>query len=392
MKKHILIISGRDTSVEMLKDLPIKITLFQTPNRVTDLQQQLADRVITMDLDNNFEEMKNIAQTIHSIDPFDAAVSFIEDFLLLTAELVEKFGINGNPLKPVQITRNKLKMRKHLASFDIPTIRHMKCSTLEDVKDFFKEINAPIILKPSNGAGSLNISLIQSKEDISEAWGRTSDQDNEVIAEEYIDGKEFSVEAITVDGKHEILAITEKETTGSPYFIETGHRQPAQLDESIQDAMKNVTRDFLNCIEHQEGPTHTEIKLREGVPYIIEGHTRYGGDRIWELLYLTTGIHIQQTTVCNLLGLLPPINPKNYDAAAVKFISSQPKELTYISGVEEAKGTDGIHSINISIEPGQNIQPLVNSNNRLGYIIGGAGNLENAWKNILLAEKSINFV
>jgi hypothetical protein len=49
------------------------------------------------------------------------------------------------------------------------------------------------------------------------------------VIEEYIDdGEEYSVEVLTTNGRHEVLAITTKEVV-MPYFIEAGHLLPALL-------------------------------------------------------------------------------------------------------------------------------------------------------------------
>lgn len=389
-RKHILIISGRDTSVEKLEGLPIKITLFQTPDRLTMLQTSMADRVVISNLENH-EEIKKIAKAIHEIDPFDAAVSFIEDYLMCTAEIVNDLGINGNCVEAVKYTRNKLEMRKLLNKLDISTVNYSECRNQQDIEDFFKQVGQPIIIKPYDGAGSKKVSIIEKLEDVTSALRWTSGAKS-LIAEEYIEGDEYSVEAISYNGQHKILAITAKETTGRPNFIETGHQMPADLDLNIREKIQDVTLGLLKAIGHKEGPTHTEIKIRENTPYIIESHTRYGGDRIWELLYLTTGLHIQQTTICNLLGIQPPSNKKKFNAAAVKFMVASPKVCTGIKGINEAEKVDGIYKIDLSIKPGEEIKPLKSSMERIGYVIGGGNTIEEAWNVACLATESIQIL
>lgn len=50
-----------------------------------------------------------------------------------------------------------------------------------------------------------------------------------IIAEKFIEGPEVSVEAISWDGQHTILGVTDKITTGYPGFVETGHSMPSAL-------------------------------------------------------------------------------------------------------------------------------------------------------------------
>ena len=100
-----------------------------------------------------------------------------------------------------------------------------------------------------------------------------------MIAEAVLSGSEFSVEAMSVDGRHEILAITGKLTTGEPEFVELGHWQPAELRSDQRDAVVNRTVEILDAIGHRTGPSHTEVMVDGPNIGLIETHTRFGGDR-----------------------------------------------------------------------------------------------------------------
>ncbi|ODB63110.1 ATP-grasp domain-containing protein [Paenibacillus polymyxa] len=104
----------------------------------------------------------------------------------------------------------------------------------EDIVSCLEEWQTPVILKPVSGQGSLNISIIRSFEQIEDALRHSTQQDEYIldgtlVIEEYIDdGEEYSVEVLTTNGRHEVLAITTKEVV-MPYFIEAGHLLPAPL-------------------------------------------------------------------------------------------------------------------------------------------------------------------
>jgi hypothetical protein len=142
---------------------------------------------------------------------------------------------------------------------------------------------------------------------------------------------------------------------------------------------------FLTHIGQKDGPTHTEIRIREAIPYIIESHTRYGGDRIWEMVYLTQGIHIPQATVCQLLDLPFPIHEPLYKAAAVTFIMAEPKVCQGLHNIEEAAQMPGIYRVELDVQPGMEIKPLVSSFERCGYVLGGGETVEEARCRVLSA-------
>ena len=215
-RKHLLMVGARDAILEILEALPIDITLFQTADRVTPFQYSRARRVIVTDLDDHAEVMSHVA-AIHAFHPFHAAVSFLEPFLLITAMICEQLGLRGNPVRPVDLTRNKLKMRELMQGHDIPTVRFRHCTTLDDVRTTFHDFGGPIILKPVDGLGSEGVALIRTADDIPGAWTWSTSDTTALIAEEYIEGPEYSVEGLTHARVHEILAITEKDTTGPPH-------------------------------------------------------------------------------------------------------------------------------------------------------------------------------
>lgn len=93
----------------------------------------------------------------------------------------------------------------------------------------------PVIVKPVDSGGSQGICKVESSDMLSNSYkyavkySRTS----KAIVEEYVDGREFSVEYISHQGKHYFLQITDKVTSGAPRFVEMQHHQPADIPESV---------------------------------------------------------------------------------------------------------------------------------------------------------------
>ncbi len=60
-------------------------------------------------------------------------------------------------------------------------------------------------------------------------YSRKYSRGGNVIIEEFLEGKEVSVEVMVIEGNVHILQITDKLTTIAPYFVEMGHSQPSNL-------------------------------------------------------------------------------------------------------------------------------------------------------------------
>ena len=91
------------------------------------------------------------------------------------------------------------------------------------------------IVKPVDNSGSRGVFLIEDFKDInliedafeySKAYSRSG----EIIVEEYMTGEEISVETLSIDNEVHVIAITDKITTGAPYFVEMGHSQPTHYN------------------------------------------------------------------------------------------------------------------------------------------------------------------
>ena len=66
------------------------------------------------------------------------------------------------------------------------------------------------------------------------------------VVEEFVAGEEFSVEFVSWEGEHSFLALTKKFTTGAPHFIETGHLEPASIDEALLVRVVQVVKRALD--------------------------------------------------------------------------------------------------------------------------------------------------
>ena len=98
--------------------------------------------------------------------------------------------------------------------------------------------------------------------------------------EEFVEGDEYSIEYMSYEGEHWFLAATQKITTGAPFFIETGHRQPAPLSDEMLEKIKSISEHALETLQLRNGAAHIELKVEGDRIRIIEIGGRMGGDFI----------------------------------------------------------------------------------------------------------------
>lgn len=166
----------------------------------------------------------------------------------------------------------------------------------------------PLIVKPADGGGSKGVSLIHEPKDLASAisYALQYSRSSEVVIEEYIDGSEFSVEYLSYKGSHYYLTITDKTTSGEPYFVELAHHQPTNLPEDMVSTVKSVVEQALTALGITNSPSHTELRInKKGIPVIIEVGPRLGGDFITsDLVQMSTGYDLVNNTCLMACGIL----------------------------------------------------------------------------------------
>lgn len=235
-----------------------------------------------------------------------------------------------------------------------------------------EKLHFPCIIKPTDNAGSRGVILVNDKYELNSAYvySKECSRHGAVIIEEYMRGSEVSVEIMVVEGKPFVLAVTDKITTGAPYFVEMGHSQPSRLNLVDVEKIKDLAIRAVKAIGIECGPAHVEIMLTAEGPKMIELGARMGGDCITtHLVPLSTGIDMVDATIDLLTGGQPNILPKIHKGSAIKFLSAAKGTITKIEGTEEAKRISGVAEVVFNKKIGETVGDIYSSTDRVGYVI-----------------------
>lgn len=248
------------------------------------------------------------------------------DLAMITVNYVaDRLGMTGNSLEVTAKSTNKHLMRRAFEAHGDPSPKSILVDESTDLKAL--QLTYPIIVKPTDRSGSRGIYKLNNAEDLEEAVRNAMEQgfEKKALVEEFAEGQEYSVEFISYQGTHHFLALTHKYTTGAPHFIETGHLEPAPVDESTLERVKAVVSHALNSLGLENGASHSELKIApNGTIRIIEIGGRMGGDCIGsDLVRYSTGFDFVKMVIDVACGKKPDFT-RVYDPhpAAVKFIFS----------------------------------------------------------------------
>ena len=281
------------------------------------------------------------------------------------AYIAEKMGLIGNSYEVASRANNKYLMRQAFSAAGIPCPAYRKITSYEQLN--IEAFRLPLIVKPTDRSGSLGVTKVERFEDLQDAVETAlhSSFKHEAIVEEYIEGREISVEFISYQGKHYPLQITDKVTTESPHFVELEHHQPADLSEEQYTQIYDLTKSALNALGVTNGASHSEFKITaDGRVYVMEIGARMGGDFIGsDLVQLSTGYDYLKGVIDVALGNFeePVFGARHF--AGVYFLCEETKHLQTI--IKEAKMPQIIRA-EITDEV---LRPVTCSADRSGYLI-----------------------
>ena len=235
----------------------------------------------------------------------DGIISFsLESALPTVVYVAQKLGLISNSEESIRLTQSKYAQRQALEKAGIPVPKYYLVENEDDLKKV--QCRYPVIVKPVDSGGSQGICKVECQEKLVDAYryaveySRTS----KAIVEEYVDGREFSVEYISHQGKHYFLQITDKVTSGAPRFVEMQHHQPADIPGSVWNRIKEMVEGALTALKIENSASHTEIKWNcNDELFIIETGARMGGDYISsDLVRLSTGYNFVEGAIKLAVG------------------------------------------------------------------------------------------
>lgn len=297
----------------------------------------------------------------------DGITTIASDVAVLTVNYIaEKLGLIGNPDKYSTTVTNKYEMRQCFARNKVPS----PLFTIADKNGNYHitDFHFPLIVKPTDRSGSRGVekvfNLVQLKKAITRA--KNESFSHTAIIEEYVTGREVSVESISYEGKHYVLQITDKVTTGAPYFVELEHHQPSSLGRKIQNRIHKIVTNALDALHILYGASHSELKITDdGDIRVIEIGARMGGDFIGSnLVRLSTGYDFLGATIKVAMGEFVEPQIKEHNHSGVYFLSKETEHLKAI--IEHWQDYPEIVEAEITDSALRNIEC---SGDRSGYLI-----------------------
>lgn len=244
-----------------------------------DAHYCLEEPVAQLDFDTVINELKK-----HNIV---AVITGSETGVPMTDKLRHALELPGNDPATSQNRRSKFKMHEALRNNNLRHISQLLTSNKEEMMQWAEGLNYRVVLKPVDSGGTDGVHVCQTKEQVEQAYDDIISMHNmfdlpisEVLGQQFIGGIEYVVDTVSRQGSHVVTNICQYEKwemNGSMLYRTVDFIEPNNPD---YQALVNYTKQALDALGVYQGAAHSEVKIDEEGPVLIESGARLQGSNI----------------------------------------------------------------------------------------------------------------
>ena len=387
MMKRVMVIAGGTWQVPLIKKVKSLGYEVVNSNLYEDsIGFKYADFTGVMDVR---DKEKNLA--LAKEYKIDAVLTDQSDIAVPTvAYVAEQMGCPGIGHEMAELFTNKFKMREYCRENKFKYPEYRLCTNVEEAIEFYRELGKKVIIKPLDSQSSRGIFTIESEQELRDRFAETEAFTNSgdyVLVERYIEGTEFTVDGIVIDGTHHTLAISQKEhysynrNIASKLFF-TNYNETFDYN-----LLRKTNDELISGTGIKYAITHSEYKFEDGDYYLIEMAARGGGSRIAsDIVPFMSGVDNYQLLINAALGKTPSVEELHISdaekmkerAAVLEFldIESEGKKITKIEGVEQINAIPEILQLQLEFKEGDIIEKAQDDRSRVGFFIARAESKE----------------
>ena len=309
----------------------------------------------------------------------DGIMSFAVDPGVVTAAYVqEQMELPGNPYESVCILQNKDRFRNFLTQhgFNVPKAKGF--ASMEDALAEKYWFPWPVIVKPTDSAGSKGVTRVNRLEDLEPALKVAFDHSisGRVIVEEFIEkqGCSSDTDCFSVDGKLKFVSFSAQrfdEDAPNPY-TPSAYSWPSTFTPAQEEELTSEIQRLLTLLGMRTSIYNIETRVgTNGKPYIMEVSPRGGGNRLAEMLRYATGVDLITNAVRAAVGEeVVGVEQKPYKGAWAEVVLHSDKdgifkELSVNVSAVNAK----VVETDLWVKPGEPIRAFKGANDAIGTLV-----------------------
>ena len=310
----------------------------------------------------------------------DGIMSFACDPGVVAASYVQnKMGLPSfGPFESVEILQNKDKFRAFLAKngFNVP-----QAKGFDSVEAAMEEIYWypwPVIVKPTDAAGSKGVTRVEKAEDLKPAleYAMEHSISGHIIVEEFIDkqGCSSDTDSFSEDGKLKFVSFCAQrfDAEATNPYTPAAYSWPSTFTKEQEEYLTSEIQRLITLLNLKTVVYNIEVRVApNGKPYIMELTPRGGGNRLCEMLRYATGVDMITAITRAMVGdpILEPIEQKPYNGHWAEIILHADKDGMF-DHLEISKDLPAeVVEEDLWVEKGDKVESFEGANNAIGTLV-----------------------
>ena len=310
----------------------------------------------------------------------DGIMSFACDPGVVAASYVQnKMGLPSfGPFESVEILQNKDKFRAFLTKngFNVP-----QAKGFDSVEAAMEEIYWypwPVIVKPTDAAGSKGVTRVDKAEDLKPAleYAMEHSISGHIIVEEFIDkqGCSSDTDSFSENGQLKFVSFCAQrfDAEATNPYTPAAYSWPSTFTKEEEAYLTSEIQRLITLLNLKTCVYNIEVRVApNGKPYIMELTPRGGGNRLCEMLRYATGVDMITAITRAMVGdpILEPIEQKPYNGHWAEIILHADNDGVF-DHLEISKDLSAeIVEEDLWVEKGDKVEGFEGANNAIGTLV-----------------------
>lgn len=361
-----LVIAGGLPQIELIKQLKERgIEALLADGSPAAVARPYADKFFNVDV-FDMEAIKDIALK----EKVDFLITVCADqVLLVVAKVSEMLGLPCYiDYETCQNVSDKIRMKRIFNQAGVPTTDYVETDHFD--MDVIGRLKFPMVVKPVDAYSSKGVRKADNLEELKQYYVEAHQigRSGRVIVEEYFSGEEISVDAFVVNGKAQLLNVTNSEKVkDKDRFVIFRGRYPVKASEAVMKQIEDICQKIADGFGLVNAPLLVQLLHDGDKVSVLEFCARTGGNMKYLLIKYASGVDVIGATLDITLGNEPDLRPKfeRHNVVVNDFVYCKPGVFDHFEGFEELEKEGVINEFHPVRLKGTQMRGVTSSSDRI---------------------------
>ncbi|MCA0971586.1 ATP-grasp domain-containing protein [Halobacillus litoralis] len=268
-------------------------------------------------------------------------------------EVCDLLNLKGPSDKSVEASVSKSYMRNLFYKGGISSPIYYTLNSVKGISGVLNSENLsfPLVVKPSDAAGQVGISKVNSERELLSAVETALKKSSEsnIVIEEFMEGFEVNVILVVQNKEIKFLTISDRVTKPEAFGIALKHVYPSQISYKTYIEIMNMCNKIIDLLEVDTGILYPQIMVTNSGPKVVEIGERIPGGQMKDIFKYATGFNLVDIQLDLVAGNVirtdrHSASNEAFNAVIIQFLTADPGPLK-TGLVKEAKGMNDLDQL-----------------------------------------------